>query len=173
VPLQGQLGTRLDMDGQTLIAQHLQNLGASNTAWIFVRSPCGVGCSCTESGQCDTGGCVGGVCCVGCGPTDAGADGQAESGGAAGSAGTGGAAGSSGAAGSGGGSGATGGGSGGATGTGASSGADASDDAGIGSASGSGSGCGCRVGERGTGSAWWPWLAAAVGFLAARRRARV
>ncbi|MBK9000655.1 MAG: FG-GAP repeat protein [Myxococcales bacterium] len=172
VPLQGQLGTRLDMDGSTLIAQHLQNSGGSNTAWIFVRAACGAGCSCTESGQCDTGDCVGGVCCVGCAPPDAGSDGQAGSGGAAGSAGTGGAAGSGGAGGaggSGGGSGSPGGGSGGATGTGASSGVDA----GSGPASGSSSstGCGCRVGQRGGDGAWWSWLVAAVGFLALRRRA--
>ncbi|GMV13440.1 MAG: hypothetical protein HS104_35505 [Polyangiaceae bacterium] len=169
VPVQGQLGTRLDMDGNTLIAQHLQNSGGSNTAWIFVRSACGAGCSCTGSGQCDTGDCVSGVCCVGCGPADAGSDGSAGSGGAAGSSGTGGGSGSGGAGGSAGGaSGSPGGGSGGATGTGASSGADASAEAGLGTSSSSSSGCGCRVDKRGTERAWWAHVAVAL-LLALRR----
>ena len=174
VPVQGQLGTRLDMDGDTLIAQHLQNSGASNTAWIFVRASCGVGCSCTESGQCDTGECVGGVCCAGCSPSDAGSDGQAGSGGAAGAGGGfGGNAGASGAPGGGAGGGGAGGASGGGTGTGASGGADAGMDAGTASGSGSSSGCGCRVDDRGTRGEWLALLVVlALALIRSSRRER-
>lgn len=141
-PVQGQLGTALDMDGDTLIAQQLQNSNSVNTSYIFVRAACGVGCACSTSGQCDDGECVAGVCCVGCATADAGGDGQA---GSAGSA-----AGGAGGAGAAPGSGANAGGSG-APGTGGAIGFDAGADAGVGPGYGSSSssGCGCRASGRG------------------------
>lgn len=163
VPEQGTLGTDIDMDGDTLIASHLNNSGGGQRPYIFVRSACGAGCACTTSNQCDVGECVGGVCCDTCAPPDGGAAGA---GGTAGAGGSGGTAGSIGAGGNAGTSGGGGAGSSSSAGGGA-----AAPDGGFGPGSGSSSGCGCRAPATDPGPSGVLALLALLG-IARRRRSQ-